>query len=80
MMQSRLQSFLESFCNTLSGFILSIITGELVFPYLGWPVSHTQNFLAVCIFTVVSIVRTYIWRRVFNALHGVKNARSPGSL
>jgi hypothetical protein len=65
-MQPRHISLFEAALNTASGFIISLLVGELVFPLLGWPLSHSQNLEAVSIFTVVSIARSYVWRRVFN--------------
>lgn len=65
-MQSRRSSALEASLNTASGFILSWITGLIVFPLFGWSVSPAQNTAVVGIFTVISVVRSYVWRRIFN--------------
>jgi hypothetical protein len=67
--QTRKHSLFEASLNTASGFVISIIAGEVIFPLLGWPVSHTQNLEAVSLFTVISIVRSYFWRRAFNWWH-----------
>jgi len=69
MPQSRRHSLLEAWANTLSGFIISIIAGELIFPAMGLPVSHGQNLQIVLFFTIISIIRTYCWRRAFNWWH-----------
>lgn len=66
-MQLRRHSLLEASLNTASGFIISLGAGMIIFPLVGMPVSGQQNFLAVSIFTVISVVRSYIWRRIFNA-------------
>jgi membrane protein implicated in regulation of membrane protease activity len=65
-MQSRLSSFVEASLNTASGFVISLIAGQMVFPMFGFHPTLSENFALTCIFTVISIVRSYIWRRVFN--------------
>lgn len=65
-MQLRRHSLLEASLNTASGFILSVLVGLWVYPAFG--IHEFQNNLAVTsIFTIVSIIRSYIWRRIFNA-------------
>lgn len=66
-MQLRRHSLLEACLNTASGFVLSLAAGYLIFPMLGWQISHSQNLAAVSMFTVISVVRSYAWRRIFNA-------------
>lgn len=67
-MQLRRHSLLEACLNTASGFVLSLGAGYLIFPFLGWQISHAQNLGAVSMFTVISVIRSYIWRRLFNNL------------
>ena len=67
MTQSRLVSAVEALCNVASGFIVAMLLWRLVVtPYLGIPVSLNQNIKVTGLFTIVSIVRGYLWRRVFN--------------
>lgn len=68
-MQSKKASFYESLANTLSGFILSIFVGYFVFPLFGMPQSLMSTVWITAVFTVVSIMRNYVIRRVFNFLH-----------
>lgn len=68
-MQSRRQSLIEAWANTLSGFVISLLAGEIVFPAFGFQVSHRDNLAIVLIFTVISVVRSYVWRRIFNKVH-----------
>jgi hypothetical protein len=64
--QSRKESLLEATLNTLSGFILSYLVWMLVAaPLFNIPVNHTETFWITCLFTVVSVVRSYVWRRLF---------------
>lgn len=66
-MQTRLTSFVEASLNTMSGFIISYGLGVLIYPWFGLSVTLEQNFWIVVIFTVVSVIRSYVWRRLFNA-------------
>ena len=68
-MQTRTMSMIEAALNTASGFLLSVLTTAIVFPMFGFPVTVGQNVSIVGIFTAVSVVRSYVWRRVFNRLH-----------
>lgn len=67
-MQSRKHSLLEALLNTASGFLTSLLTQWLVFPWFNLHPSLQENLTLTAIFTIVSIVRSYAWRRVFNAL------------
>lgn len=69
MMQSKRQSACEATLNTASGFLLSLGAGYIIFPALGWAVTSQQNLAAVSLFTVISVLRSYFWRRVFNWWH-----------
>jgi hypothetical protein len=66
-MQSRLESLIENNLNVLSGLLLSIfIVQPIVFDHYNIVVQTTENIQIGIIFTIVSIVRGYIWRRFFN--------------
>lgn len=69
MNQSALHSALESILNTASGWVLSVAAGEFIFPVVGLPISHSQNVAAVSLFTIISVIRSYAWRRLFNHIH-----------
>lgn len=73
-MQTKKASFYESLANTLSGFFISLLLAYYVFPLFGMPKSMESSFWIVVIFTVSSIGRNYVIRRVFNFLH-VKEKR-----
>jgi len=64
--QPKRHSMLEATLNTGSGFLLSYGAGFLVFPAFGFQVTPGQNFEIVLVYTVISVVRSYVWRRVFN--------------
>lgn len=67
-MQSRTQSLIEQLLNVSSGFILSLIVWVYVIsPVWDIELSGQDNLLITCVFTVMSILRGYIWRRLFNS-------------
>lgn len=68
-MQTRRQSMIEALLNTASGYILSVFVQLLVFPWFGVHLALSQNLALVAIFTLVSIARSYAWRRLFNHIH-----------
>jgi hypothetical protein len=66
-MQTKTTSFVESICNVGSGFIISLIVWETVIePVFDVEKNIIENIGITSIFTVVSITRGYIWRRLFN--------------
>lgn len=76
-MQSRKGSLIESCINVVIGYGISFTANALVLPLFGFNISISQNLAIGAIFTVISIVRSYIIRRYFNKLilkaaYGVK--------
>jgi membrane protein implicated in regulation of membrane protease activity len=69
MTQTRAWSLIEASANTASGFVISWLVGMVVYPLLGWSATAGQTATVVDIFTVISIVRSYLWRRAFNRFH-----------
>lgn len=69
MKQSKLMSWVETCLNTGIGFAIAIATQLLVFPLFDYDPPLSTNFKIALIFTVVSIVRGYGLRRLFEALH-----------
>jgi len=59
---------MESIANVLAGYWVAVGTQIIVFPFFGLQCSLHQNMKIGLIFTVVSIVRSYTLRRVFNSL------------
>ena len=68
-MQKRKHSVLEAVLNTASGFIISMALGPIIFPWFGFHPTVVENFWIVFAYTVVSVIRSYIWRRTFVWLH-----------
>ena len=76
-MQTRKQSLIEASLNTFSGMMLAFAISQiamLLAPYIReylwssfiWDVSPGSNAVMTIILTIVSIVRSYYWRRHFN--------------
>ena len=68
MTQSRTMSAAESVANVAIGFGIALATQVVVFGALEIPVSLEQNLCIGVVFTVVSLIRSYLLRRVFNRL------------
>lgn len=68
MSQSRRASILEVCLNTASGFIVSLIVWRFVCKWYDIPMPIGRNLAITGIFTVVSILRSYLWRRLMNWL------------
>jgi hypothetical protein len=68
MKQSRRLSLLESLANVLVGYGVAVITQMLVFPLFGLVASVSQNLGLGLIFTGISLIRSYLLRRLFEAL------------
>ena len=67
-MQSKKMSMIESVTNMVAGIILALITQKLVFGWYGIQVSNEVNLQLTACFTLVSLVRSYAVRRIFNNL------------
>ena len=67
-MQSRWMSLLEAATNIAVGYGVAVLTQVLVFPLFGLRASLGENLAIGAVFTVISLVRSFVLRRVFNAL------------
>ena len=67
-MQSRWMSLVESAINIVVGYCLAVLTQMLVFPMFDLSVSLGENLGIGAVFTVVSLVRSFVLRRIFNGL------------
>jgi hypothetical protein len=65
--QTKLESLVEVCLNVAIGFCVSYAAWPFVAHFYGIPYSPMQNFGITCMFTVLSITRSYIVRRWFNA-------------
>lgn len=68
MTQSRTLSAIEAAANVAVGYGIAVTTQALVFPLFGLHASAGQHLAIGAIFTVVSLVRSYTLRRLFNRI------------
>ena len=73
--QSRSMSLLEALTNVVVGYAIAVATQVLMFPLLGLRLSIGDNLLIGAIFTLVSLGRSYLLRRVFEGWRIRKNRR-----
>lgn len=66
-MQTKKGSLLEICLNTCSGFVVAWTLTQWMFPNIYHvELSISQSWTITFIYTVMSIIRSYMWRRVFN--------------
>ena len=65
MSQSAKMSMLEAVANTVSGYVISILTYQIVMPLLGYNTSWSDSVVLVGVFSAISIVRNFAVRRFF---------------
>lgn len=67
-MQSRLGSFIESMINVAIGFWINFVANMLILPAFGFTsLTLETNLLIGLAYTLVSVARSYVVRRWFNA-------------
>jgi hypothetical protein len=66
--QSRKQSLIEAAVSTAIGYAVALAGQIIVFPLMGIYVSLAANIEIGVIFTVISMIRAYAVRRLFNYL------------
>ena len=67
MQQTRLESLIESIINIVIGYMVALLSQLMIFPMFDIHVSLTDNLLIGAWFTLISLVRSYVIRRWFNA-------------
>jgi hypothetical protein len=68
MKQSRRMSLIEAIANVVVGYGLAVLTQIMVFPIFGLQASLGDTLALGLIFTAISIGRSYVLRRVFEAI------------
>ena len=64
--QSKLGSLTEAILNVSSGYIIALGAQLILFPIFDIEVDFDEQMGIAAIFTIISIARTYLWRRLFN--------------
>jgi hypothetical protein len=73
-MQLKRHSLLESVVNVVVGYGVALLSQIIIFPVFGLKVSLRDNVLIGVFFTIISIIRSYLLRRLFNKLTDTKEA------
>ena len=68
MQQSKLGSLIESLMNIFIGYFVALASQLVVFPLLDIHVPLSTNLWIGLWFTLISLVRSYVIRRWFNAM------------
>jgi hypothetical protein len=68
MKQSRTMSVIEACTGVVVGYSLAVLAQVLAFPLFDLPVTLSNTLGLPLVFTLISIPRTYLLRRVFEAI------------
>ena len=66
-MQSRRQSAFEAIANVAVGYGVAVGSQIAIFPVFGISATLSDNLAIGAFFTVISLARSYLLRRAFNA-------------
>ncbi len=75
MKQTRGMSLIEAMTNVAIGYGIAVSTQMLVFPVFGLQATVAQNLKMGLVFTVVSIVRSFAIRRLFETIRTRRGER-----
>jgi len=67
-MQSKRGSLIEAAANTAIGYLVAVAANVAVLPLFGLLPSVSQSFGIGMVFTIISLVRSYALRRLFNRM------------
>lgn len=56
---------MEAVANAVAGLLISWVAVRLLWPLFGWPVSGGQAWIVTAVFFLLSLVRSYVLRRLF---------------
>jgi hypothetical protein len=68
MAQTKLGSWVEAWANIFVGFAINWCANMVILPLFGFKLSGGTAFEIGLVFTVISLVRSYVLRRWFNGL------------
>jgi hypothetical protein len=75
MKQSRAMSFVEAIANVIVGYGAAVVTQMLVFPMFDLHMTWAENLKLAAAFTLISIIRSFALRRLFEAIRTRKTER-----
>jgi hypothetical protein len=64
-MQSKTHSMVESVTSVIIGYFVALASQIIIFPFFGIHATIRDNIFIGLWFTVISIIRSYILRRIF---------------
>lgn len=68
MSQTKLGSFIEAMLNVIVGFVINFAANMAILPLFGFTsLTIKTNFYIGLAYTVISVIRSYVIRRWFNA-------------
>lgn len=67
-MQSKKFSALEAVTNVTFGYMLAVASQMVLYPFFNIETTTSQNMILAGWFTVISLARSYVLRRVFNSI------------
>ena len=70
MSQSHIHSAIESAINILIGYLVALASQLVIFPFFGIHLALRENMFIGFWFTIISLVRSYVLRRIFNRVSG----------
>jgi len=71
MRQSRRASFFEAVTNVVVGYFVAVGGQIIIFPFFGMHLKVADNLVIGFMFTCVSLIRSYVLRRIFNRIQKV---------
>ncbi len=78
--QPKIMSFVEAVANVIVGYGVALVAQVILFPLFGLQLPLGDNLVIAGIFTVISIVRSYVLRRLFEGLRvrrGMSDTAAP---
>jgi len=69
MNQSKKHSALEAVTNVIAGYGVNFLANIIIFPFYGWELSVSANMQIGVWYTLISLIRSYTLRRIYNRLH-----------
>ena len=72
-MQTKLESLLESIANTIIGILIAFVSQMFLFQLTGIHASVQQSALVTVGMALISFIRSYLLRRIFNRRNYVRS-------
>ena len=73
--QSRTDSFTEALANVAVGFATALLLQTIVFPLFGIETTSAEDAMIALLFTLASLLRSYLLRRLFIRLEQHRQQR-----